>query len=136
MISVSEIVVNKFIDNDIINDEDKEIYVFGYNKLKRIALNIVTTLFIGYALNIPAESIVFLICTILIRTYSGGYHAKTPLKCYLSSVSLVTLSLLFIKFTDIPLFFYIIMMTISVYVLYKYAPSCGSVIGTAIFHMK
>lgn len=46
------------------------------------------TVLIGYLIGCFFETVVYLICFILLRSYSGGYHAKTMLMCNFISYSL------------------------------------------------
>ena len=78
--------VDMLINNNIIKKEDIEIYSYGFKEMIFIILNIITTLFIGIIFNKIFEIILFMIIYSVIRVYSGGYHARTKLKCYISSV--------------------------------------------------
>jgi accessory gene regulator B len=63
---------------------------------------------IGLALSFLAESMVFLATYMLIRTYAGGYHAKTQLGCYIFSTVAVTVILLGIKHITFSCFIYLL----------------------------
>lgn len=59
-----------------------------------MVINILSVVLIGFALGMFWECLIFLFAYIPIRSYAGGYHANTPLKCYLFSLVLVTALLL------------------------------------------
>lgn len=82
--------VNRLINNNIIKKEDAEIYSYGFKEMIFIILNLITTLFIGALFNKVFEIILFMIMYIAIRVYSGGYHARTKLKCYMFSILMLT----------------------------------------------
>ncbi|MDE7390500.1 MAG: accessory gene regulator B family protein, partial [Lachnospiraceae bacterium] len=44
------------------------------------------------------QTVVFMFAYIPLRIYAGGYHAKTPLRCYIYSNALIFAVLLIIKF--------------------------------------
>lgn len=93
MKQISVKVVDSLIKNDIISNDDKTLYLFAVDQLFSLLLHIVTTLIIGALFGMFLESVVFLIAYIPIRQYAGGYHAKTPTRCYIISVVLTMVSL-------------------------------------------
>ncbi|WP_075727415.1 accessory gene regulator ArgB-like protein [Tissierella creatinophila] len=108
--------------NGIIEDEEREIYSYGLHQGLLIIINIMTTLFIGFLFKEVWEIIVFMIAYIPLRTYGGGYHAKTELRCYFLSVSLIIASLLLIKFIPITKISLLTLSSISGVVVYIFAP--------------
>lgn len=110
------------IVNGIIEDEEKEIYSYGLHQGLLIIINIATTLFIGFLFKQVWEIIVFMIAYIPLRTYGGGYHAKTELRCYFLSVALIIASLLLIKFIPITKMSVLALSSISGVVVYILAP--------------
>lgn len=73
--------------------EDEELYHYGLRQLKLAILNIATILICGYALGRLLEGIIFAIGYISMRKMSGGFHAKTVLRCYIYSFILYILAL-------------------------------------------
>lgn len=86
----SDRIVANLIIKQIVNNEDKEIYSFGINRVLTIFLNVVTTLVLGLIYGQIFGVMLFFIAFILLRSYSGGYHASTPIKCYVLTVLLIT----------------------------------------------
>ena len=72
--------VEFMLENKIIPEQDKEIYRFGFVLMLRIILNVLTLLFIGTCFNMIVESITFLICSLMLRSYSGGFHSDNKNK--------------------------------------------------------
>lgn len=81
-----------------IDEEDKEIYLFGFYQGLIFLLNIATALFTGIILHMFLESVLFLICFIPLRIFAGGYHAKTQLRCYIMSTITTAVLLCLIGF--------------------------------------
>lgn len=73
-------------ENQIIKSDDRELYVYGFNQGLTILLNLVTTLGIGLLFGSTVQLVVFMVAYIPLRSYTGGYHARTPLKCYMISI--------------------------------------------------
>lgn len=92
---------DKFVDslifNKIIEKENREIYAFGIRQGLSLVLNIFSTIAVGLALSMVWESILFLVFYMPLRCYAGGFHAKTPLRCYLYSLLLVVISLIIVR---------------------------------------
>ncbi len=79
-------VVNSMIDNGAIKKEDEEIYVFGLKMVVALTINIATTLLLGAVMGMLLNSIVLLLVIVPIRSYAGGIHASSYIKCYIYSV--------------------------------------------------
>lgn len=76
-------IVNYLLDNKAINDtaDDKEFYQYGIEITISSVLNVILILTIGLISGSLIESIVFLLCFIPFRQFSGGFHADSYLKC-------------------------------------------------------
>ena len=88
----------KLVVNKIVESEDKDLYVYGMRQGLLIIVNIVTTIVIGFIFGMVWQSIVFMLAYIPLRSYVGGFHAKTPQMCYIYSIALTMAVLLVIKF--------------------------------------
>ena len=72
--------------SNVIKEEDAEIYIYGINQIFVAVLNVSSALIIGWIFGVILEIAVFMAAYIPLRTFAGGYHAKTPLRCYIFSV--------------------------------------------------
>lgn len=81
-----------------VDDEDKEIYLFGFYQGLIFLLNLVTALLTGIILDMFLESVLFLICFIPLRVFAGGYHAKTQFRCYVMSTTATVIILYLVAF--------------------------------------
>lgn len=90
-------IINNFIKQGIIPSEDSEIYAYGLYQGIVIIINILTYILISLYFKMVWESVIFLVCYIPLRTYAGGYHARTQVKCYFLSILMITLVILAIK---------------------------------------
>lgn len=108
------------INRNIIKEEDKEIYSYGFNQILFIMLNFITILIIGILFNMLFETIIFIITYIPIRIYAGGYHARTQTKCYILSVFMLISALYIIKLQLISNILTIILLSVisSIIILY------------------
>ena len=90
----SKKITNLLVQNEIISAKDKELYEYGFHQGFILLANIFTTILLGWILSMTIESIVFLVAYIPLRSYVGGYHAKTPFRCYILSVVMISATLL------------------------------------------
>ena len=97
MRSLSEHFVSSLIAHDLIQKEERELYEYGFRQGGMLAFNMITTIVIGMVFGMVVESMIFLLTYIPLRSYSGGYHARTPVRCYMLSVAVVALALVVIR---------------------------------------
>ena len=83
---LSRKIVNDLTRSDIVKAEDAEIYIYGINQILMYSINISSALIIGLIFGKFFEAAVFIVAYCSLRSFAGGYHAKTPLRCYVFSV--------------------------------------------------
>src|SRR6056297_2860088 len=114
--------VKNLVNQNIIESDKQEIYTYGIKQGILIIINITTVVGVGLVLGMLAESMVFLVTYMLIRTYAGGYHAKSQLSCYIFSTVAVTVILLGIKHITFSCFIYLLAALISATIIYALSP--------------
>ena len=72
-------------------EEDEEVIAYAIEIFLGAFLKISTILLLGFSLGIICEVIVGLVAFSLFRVVSGGFHFRNFLRCYLISVSLITI---------------------------------------------
>ncbi len=94
------------VKGNIIPPQEAEFFTFAFSLLLSQAFGIATCVIIGLLFQCVIESMVYLMFFIPLRTFSGGFHAGSHLKCYISSVLLFGLSVgLGVSFgVNLPLF--------------------------------
>lgn len=92
---LSKIILNYLIKQEVINNtsEDREFYQYGIEITISSLLNIILIVTLGTIFNAFFESLVFLLCFIIIRQFTGGYHAESYFKCNLSFCILFLITL-------------------------------------------
>ncbi|SET58836.1 accessory gene regulator B family protein [[Clostridium] polysaccharolyticum] len=84
MKAVERLVV-KLIADGVIEEEDREIYEYGFHHGIMLIINIACTIAIGIAMKMFWEVLLFLAAYVPLRTNAGGFHAKTQLRCFFYS---------------------------------------------------
>jgi len=93
MAKLSYQVAENLIQANIINKTDKEVYEYGISIIFTYAINLVTILAIGVVKGQLWECLLFLLVFIPLRSYAGGYHATSEMRCYFLSVGSIVLAL-------------------------------------------
>ena len=84
-------ITNILINRAAIQNEDKELYEYGFFILLSQILYFIIAIIIGIILNLILESIIFYFAFQFIRKYAGGYHAATETRCeIMSTLSIAT----------------------------------------------
>lgn len=90
--------IAKFVKNQIrknrIEQSEAEIYQYGYRLLIEKVCALMMTILIAVLFDAWKEILVFCIAFIPIRTFAGGYHAKSFLSCMVLSAGVLILNVL------------------------------------------
>ncbi len=119
---LSEKIVCKFCDNEIILKEDSDLYKYGINVGLMIVTNLSSIAIVGVLFDMLIESIMFLLVYIPLRSYSGGYHACTPWRCYIISIVMIAAVLKFFNHFPFSLSLYGILLLIGLIACIILAP--------------
>lgn len=87
---LAEKAANVLCTNDNIEQDDRELYIYGFFILFSKVIYFLLTALLGLMFGIVLESIVFYIMFTVIRGYAGGVHASTECACMIfTSLSLL-----------------------------------------------
>lgn len=120
--SVANNITNYLICKKVIKDDDREIYQYGFEQVLSSLLNIATMLLLGIILGKIYQSLVLILSFMALRSYSGGYHANTPLQCYLLTVMSISAALSIMKFITIDRFICLGLLVLSSVVILLLSP--------------
>ena len=115
-------ITNYLICKKVIKDDDREIYQYGFEQVFSSLLNIATMLLLGIILGKIYQSLVLILSFMALRSYSGGYHANTPLQCYLLTVMSISTALSIMKFITIDRFICLGLLVLSSVVILLLSP--------------
>lgn len=122
--SLSYKFANLLVKNEVIENEDFEIYRYGFETLIYFIVNILVALFIGIIFDRFMHTIIFLSCYCTLRQFTGGYHARNYTECTLTFVVIYILTIFSANNIDIYAYKYlsILFMIINIGVIYKLCP--------------
>ena len=119
---VSRKVTDRLLSRNAIKDEDYEIYQYGLEQLFTSILNMLTLFVIGSIMGMIWQGIIFVLSFMLLRKYAGGYHASTPLGCYLLTTLIITVALSVMKYFEISILIYLVLLMVSSVIVYMLTP--------------
>ncbi len=123
-----EIVAEKTTDclekQGLIEPDQSEVYVYGMTLLISSAATLFATLLIGLTFHMLPDVLVFLLFFVPVRIFSGGYHASSYLRCFLTFMFILG-SFIVIQ-RNLPeravLPSIVITSLISLFLIFKFAP--------------
>lgn len=78
-------ITNWLIETGAINDSDVELYEYAIFSMLITISPLLLVFIVGIGMGTLLEGIVMILPFMCIRKYSGGYHAKNPAVCFISS---------------------------------------------------
>lgn len=113
-----------FVQNGVIEQKDSDIYEYGFNLILSAIISILLVIIIGSIFELLPHTLLYLLFFIPIRSYAGGYHARTYFQCIFLFVAVFAVAVVITIFTpyeysNILILFFII---ISMCLTYIFAP--------------
>lgn len=99
-------IVERWIDRSMIEAEDRELYEYGIEITIETILNVITTILIIILTKEFISGIVLYVSFMQLRPYAGGIHANTFKKCYICSATIITVTLLLIRYNVVEISVY------------------------------
>lgn len=121
---MSESIVSWQVSRSILTNEQSSLYQYAYEVMLNLSVNIMIAILVAVAFKVPMQVAVFLISYIPLRSYCGGYHARTNGVCTIVSAILILLVCFVEKGLTGELAAIIVPMcfVVSGLLIYKYAP--------------
>lgn len=79
---MTNMIIEYLLKNNIISDEEIDVYCYGIFVIWFNCLCILTSIFIGVIMNRISFILTYLFFFCLMRILIGGFHCKTPIKCF------------------------------------------------------
>lgn len=119
---LSQRIGDDLVRSNVIEAEDAEIYIYGINQILVSVLNVSSALIIGLIFGTLLEIAVFMAAYIPLRSFAGGYHAKTPLRCYIFSVIMLIIVSIGLKYLHIEMWGYYAVLLAAVLIVFVLSP--------------
>lgn len=119
---MSERICNLLIKGEIISSEDYALYEYGLEQGFSLLLNIITTIVVGVFFGMLPYGVLFLLTYAPLRSYAGGYHAKTRFRCYVLSTAIIVLALIGIKYLVLTKVICLLILIVTGFIIALFAP--------------
>ena len=114
MEKLSHKIGDDLVRSGVVKEEDAEVYIYGINQILAYVFNAFSSLIIGLIFGVIFEIIIFMAAYIPLRSFAGGYHAKTPLRCYVFSVITLIVVSIGLKYLSVSEWVYYAVLLASV----------------------
>ena len=118
---ISNSLVNWLINKEAIQSRDRELYEYAAYSLIITISPILLVTIIGCIMGVLLESILMIIPFMVIRKFSGGFHLKSALICFLCSIALLFCFLFAVTRLSVGIPLHII-FSISIFILLSLSP--------------
>lgn len=115
-------ITKKMIQEQVVEEEDKELYQYGVRNGIMIVLNWLIVLVLGICTGHCVAMIVFTAAYSLLRSYAGGLHMSTHRRCFLFSIPIYIVSAWIISSLHFSFDFLLGMLICASGILYIIAP--------------
>lgn len=112
----------KLISNKTISEEMLDIYVYGFELLISFLFSTTIVIACGMILNRMSQTIAFLCVFIFLRSFTGGYHAKTYLFCSVVTLLTYGIVLLASSLMEVTIIYYVLILIVGIILLIIFAP--------------
>lgn len=121
---ICKVTLKKLSDQQIIKDEDIEVYHYGLELLIATIFKVLGIMIIATIFCVVKETIIFTMFFSGLRIQAGGYHAKTIMGCFINMIFLTFPSIILVKIIPGNYLLYYILFTIiiSKLLVFIYAP--------------
>ncbi|MCM1166500.1 MAG: accessory gene regulator B family protein [Lachnospiraceae bacterium] len=119
---LSQRIGNDLVRSNVIEADDAEIYIYGINQILVSVINVSSALIIGLLFGTILEIVVFMAAYIPLRSFAGGFHAKTPLRCYIYSLIMLIIVSMGLKYLHIEIWGYYAVLSASVLIVLALSP--------------
>ncbi|MFR4476916.1 MAG: accessory gene regulator B family protein [Ruminococcus callidus] len=100
-VKLSDTIARSFVARGTISEERFSICRYGIKQLFSVCLNLLTTLCIGMVFGLGGKASC-LHGVYPASRFAGGFHAKTPVRCYWYSAAMIAIALALLRFVPLP----------------------------------
>lgn len=113
---------HKLVERNIVESIYEEVYIYGLELIISFISTVLWIALIGGIANQIISAVIFIIIFVLLRRFTGGYHADTHFKCKLCTLSIYVAVILLSNLIYANLFAYIILACIGAIIIIRFAP--------------
>ena len=108
--------------SNIIDADNEAVILFGLRGILFLVLNLISTFIIAFAMSSFFYTGFFLLNYACIRSFSGGYHASSRLKCYILSCIIIIIASFLIARIDLSVNAIIMLFVVNFIIIIGLSP--------------
>lgn len=120
--TLSQKIVNKLCEQDVIDTCDAAAYVYGYELLISSVISVLIVVLVSIICGDLRYSLSFLLGFVIQRIYIGGYHATSHIRCYFAFSGMFLICVLLSKLIAATYIFRIITTALLLTISILFAP--------------
>ncbi len=121
--NLCQIIVDFFIKEDIVSEEQRDVYQYGVELSISTLIGLFIVLAIGVLSGRFTESIIFYIVFCLTRAFCGGFHAHSHLLCKVTFICILILVLIMdLVLDNIEIYYWFVLYLYSLIIVCAFAP--------------
>ena len=113
-------------EKKVIAEQEVEVYQYGFEILISTTLGLLITVAIGIVLNMFFLSVLYYVVFVMVRQWTGGYHADSYLKCNITFAGITFFTLGMTKLSDMSEMYSLtihgLMLVFALLSVWKYKP--------------
>lgn len=106
----------------VVDEEYEEVYVYGLELILSFMISTSIVLVIGILFEQIISTLTFLATFILIRQYTGGYHANSYIMCKFCTVLSYSVSILLANIFPVSRLMFLVLLTIGCLIIWLFGP--------------
>lgn len=122
MEKVAKVLADYVIRKGMVDEEDRNIYEYGFTLTAEIGLFVLFCLFMALYLHMSMEGILFFIIFAPLRSYAGGLHLEKYHSCFALSCLTFSAILLVVRYIQIPIWLSLIALFVLEAIVYTLYP--------------
>lgn len=114
-----------YLKKDDIDLDETEVIKYGLEIIILKFIFWMSSLSVGILMGCFIESVIYIALFTVLRSYAGGYHAKSRIKCFIQSMFTVIVAMLLLKLAGTYYIFSILLFIPTVFfsiLIWKFAP--------------
>lgn len=115
-------IVTYLLQQGIIENDQEEVYIYGFYRAIMNGINVISIILISLLFGQILEAFVFVVAFRSLRSYAGGYHAKTQWRCYVLTMLTIMIALSIIKYFHVGMKMSIALWLFTGIIIFLWAP--------------
>ena len=120
--SISSFLSKQLVKQGVVDPDYRIVYEYGIELMVSSFIGISLIALMGTLVFSLVDSIIFLVCFILVRSFCGGYHANSYLVCNICSITSFSIVSILSRIDWIPKLWLVVLLLICLFIITYISP--------------